>query len=177
MKKAIVFFAISALEIIFTTANAGISGRFCLQFTKTNGPNIGATNITEVVVDKVGRNVSSIVGRACSINPVNGRNDCVAQQGTITIDTDGSIKLTLVADVQTLSDQGVKFITTRGELNIDPITLKGLGAQTIQITDGRTVTFSTATNSGEIVACPPPTKESIRESSQFKSFIRNASKR
>jgi len=167
---------ISILEVISSSAKAGMPGRFCLQITKTNSPNVGTTHQIEVEVDKVSGNVSSLIGRTCYINPTNNNNNCVAVQGAMTIDSDGSINMSSIINEQVQGGQGINYITTSGEFNIDPITLKGQGVNIRQTTDGKTVTFLTSTHAAEIVTCSTPTKESISESKQLKSFIRRASR-
>ena len=174
--RLIVAFTISTLAILSSTANAGIPGRFCLQITQTNSPGVGNIIQVEIAVDKIVRNVSSIIGRTCYVNPFNGHNNCQSSQGDITVDPDGTIKLSFSGGEQILGGNGIIFITSSGEFNIDPTTLKGQGILLEQTTDGTTQKFKDNTYTAEILACPTTTEKSISESKQLKHFIRNASK-
>jgi len=174
MKKSIIAFTFSTLTILSSTANAGIPGRFCMQIKETNRP---VTQQIEVEVIKTTRRVSSIIGSVCYIGSQSSKNLCVAALGDIIVESDGTVKISLISDEQIEGTSGTTFATSSAEFDLDPITLQGQGTAVTQSTDGKTQKFIETSYSSEVVACPTPTKESISESKQLKSFIRNASKK
>ena len=177
MNKIITPLAFATLAMLSSISHAGIPGRFCVQVTKTDPPYIGTVYNMNMEVDKLGRNVSSIIGTTCYLSRINGKDHCMALQGDITLDTDGSIKLSTYSNEQVVGGNTIHYMNQGAMYNLDPNTMKGQGVAQIQSTDGTNVTYSTSTYTAEIVGCPPPTKEIISESKQLRRFLRNASKK
>jgi len=174
MKKTIIALTISSLGFFSATAYAVIPGRFCMQIKETSRP---VAQQIEVEVIKTTRQVSSIIGKVCYIGSQSSKNLCVAALGDIIVESDGTVQVSLFSDEQIEGTKGTTYATSSAEFDLDPITLKGQGTAVTQTTDGKTQTFIETSYSSEIVTCPTPTRESISESKQLKSFIRNASKR